>query len=82
MLQTTDSKPYSWGMAIDIETNAGKPAKVSGDAGSVEQHRLSDQIEADKYVASKAASIKRGTIGIKLVKLIPCGTVDTTTIPD
>ena len=69
-------------MAIDIETNAGNPAKASGDAGSVEQHRLTDQIAADKYVAAKAAAVKRGTFGgLKMMKFIPPGTVDDTTIP-
>ena len=62
-------------MAIDIKTNADKPAKVTGDSGSVAQHKLSDQIEADKYLASKAASVKRGTLGIKLVKMRASGTV-------
>ena len=31
-----------------------------GDSGSVEQHKLIDQIEADKYLASKAASRRPG----------------------
>jgi hypothetical protein len=35
-----------------IRTNAKGPAKASGDAGSVEQHKLTDQIEADCYLAS------------------------------
>lgn len=43
-----------------IRQNAQGPAKAAGDAGSVEQHKLSDQIEADKYLASKeAAKTKR-----------------------
>jgi hypothetical protein len=32
-----------------IEQNAKGPAKASGDAGSVEQHKLAEQIEADRY---------------------------------
>lgn len=36
-----------------IRTNAEGPAKASGDAGSVEQHKLTDQIEADRYLASR-----------------------------
>jgi hypothetical protein len=39
-----------------IEQNAKGPAKASGDAGSVEQHPLLDQIEADRYLASKDAA--------------------------
>ncbi len=33
----------------DIRQNAQGPAKAAGDAGSVEQHKLPDQIAADKY---------------------------------
>ncbi len=42
-----------------IEQNAKGPAKASGDAGSVEQHPLPDQIEADRYLASKDAEKSR-----------------------
>jgi hypothetical protein len=31
-----------------ITENAQGPAKASGDAGSIEQHKLTDQIEADR----------------------------------
>ncbi len=57
-----------------IKTNAKGPAKASGDAGSVEQHKLTDQIAADKYLASKKASRAKG-LGIKLAKIAPGGTV-------
>ena len=50
------------------------PAKVSSDGCSVEQHSLADQIAADKYLASKNASRKKG-LGIKFSKLSPSGTV-------
>ena len=56
-----------------IKTNAEGPAKASGDSGSVEQHRLSDQIAADKYLESKKASRAKG-LGIKLTKISPGGT--------
>ncbi|MBL9149801.1 MAG: hypothetical protein JNM94_14010, partial [Phycisphaerae bacterium] len=46
-------------MAEDLENkirdNASGPAKASNETGSVEQHALRDQIEADRYLASKAA---------------------------
>ena len=54
--------------------SASGPKKVSGDAGSVEQHSISDLIEADKYLASKEAAKGRG-IGIKLSKLETDGTL-------
>jgi len=56
-----------------IEENAAGPKKASGDAGSVEQHSLADQIEADKYLAAKKAARSKG-LGIKLTKISPGGT--------
>jgi hypothetical protein len=61
-------------MAVDIETNANSPAKVQGDSGSVEQHPLTDQIAADRYIASKTATQNSG-LPIKLLKLSPPRTV-------
>jgi len=57
-----------------IEENATGPKKASGDSGSVEQHPLKDQIEADKYLAAKKAAQAKG-LGIKLAKISPGGTV-------
>ncbi len=57
-----------------IKTNAEGPAKASGDSGSVEQHKLTEQIAADKYLESKKASRAKG-LGIKLAKISPGGTV-------
>ena len=56
-----------------IRENAAGPKRASGDAGSVEQHGLADQIAADKYLASKQASRSKG-LGIKLAKISPGGT--------
>ncbi|MBM3983653.1 MAG: hypothetical protein FJ304_25955 [Planctomycetes bacterium] len=55
-----------------IEQNAKGPAKASGDAGSVEQHPLPDQIEADRYLASKEAA-KQPQRGLRFNKLVPPG---------
>jgi hypothetical protein len=57
-----------------IQDNAVGPRKASGDAGSVEQHALPDQIAADKHLASKQAMRTKG-LGIKLVMLSPSGAV-------
>ncbi len=57
-----------------IQSNAEGPARVSGDAGSVEQHKLSEQIAADRYLESKTASRGEG-LGVKLMKVSPGGTV-------
>lgn len=56
-----------------IRENAAGPAKASGDSGSVEQHSLADQIEADRYLASKQAA-KKG-LGVKMAKVSPPGAV-------
>ena len=56
-----------------IRENAEGPARVTGDAGTVEQHKLSEQIAADKYLASKEAA-KRKNRGLRFNRLIPPGT--------
>jgi len=58
-----------------LNTVAADPAKVTGDAGSVENHKLSDLIEYDRYMRSKdaASSAKRG---LRITRLIMPGTTD------
>ncbi len=56
----------------NIRENAQGPAKVNGDAGSVEQHKLSEQIAADKHLASKEA-VTQPKRGLRFNKLIPPG---------
>jgi len=56
-----------------IRDNAQGPAQASGDAGSVQQHPLSEQIAADRYLLSKKASRKKGA-GLKISKIVPPGT--------
>ena len=55
-----------------ILENAQGPAKAAGDAGSMEQHKLTEQIEADRYLASKAAA-KSKSRGLRFNKLVPPG---------
>ena len=57
-----------------IKDNASGPKSVSGDAGSVQQHSLPDQIAADKHLQSKQAMATKG-LGIKLLKISPGGTI-------
>lgn len=59
-----------------IQDNASGPKRATGDSGSVEQHALKDQIDADRYIESKKAARKQG-LGVKLVKLSPSGTSST-----
>ena len=55
-----------------ILENAQGPAKVSGDAGSVEQHSIPDQIEADRYLAAKKAASRSG-LGLRFRKITAPG---------
>lgn len=61
--------------AIDtaLDAAASQPAKMSGDAGSVEQRSIPDLIALDKHVASKAAGKKRVPFGIKFGRIVPPG---------
>jgi len=54
-----------------IRRNAKGPRRAKGDSGEMEQHSLKDQIEADRYLASKEAA-KRG-LGVRRTKLVPPG---------
>jgi len=56
----------------NIRDNATGPAKATGDSGSVEQHKLRDQVEADRYLESKKATRRKG-VGVKFAKLVPPG---------
>jgi hypothetical protein len=56
-----------------IEQNSKGPAKASGDAGSVEQHKLAEQIEADRYLKSKEA-VKKPLRGLRFNRIVPPGT--------
>ena len=55
-----------------IRQNAQGPAKVAGDAGSVEQHKPSEQVAADRYLAAKEAA-KSKRRGLRFNKLVPPG---------
>lgn len=56
-----------------ITQNAEGPKQASTDGVSVQQHALSDQIEADKYLASKEA-MKNPAKAFARVKIVPPGT--------
>ena len=55
-----------------IQENAQQPAKATGDSGSVEQHPLTDQIAADRYLASKQA-VRSKRLGLRFTKIVPPG---------
>lgn len=55
-----------------IRDNAAGPAEAHGDSGGMKQHSLKDQIEADRYLASKEAAKKKHR-GLRLSRLSPPG---------
>lgn len=55
-----------------IRENAEGPKRAQGDSGSVEQHSLKDQIEADRYLTSKQA-VQDPKRGLRFTKLVPPG---------
>ncbi|MGC9455746.1 MAG: hypothetical protein ACP5HU_12935 [Phycisphaerae bacterium] len=56
-----------------IKENAAGPKRASGDAGSVDQHSLKDQIDADRYLALKELADDPSK-ALKRVKIVPPGT--------
>jgi len=56
-----------------IKQNAEGPKQASADSVSTQQHSLADQIEADKYLASKEA-VKNPAKAFARVKIVPPGT--------
>lgn len=57
-----------------IRENAQGPAEARGDSGSVRQHGLKDQIEADKYLAGKDVVSANPAKSFVRVKIVPPGT--------
>jgi len=55
-----------------IRKNASGPKSAEIDGQKVEQHDLSEQIEADRYLASKKA-VKSRTSGLKFSKMCHSG---------
>ena len=57
----------------DIETLAGRPRKLVGDEGSIEEKSVDELIKADTY--SKAASATAPPFGLRVAKAKPFGPV-------
>ena len=55
-----------------IRDNAAGPKRAQGDAGSVEQHSLKDQVEADRYLASKQVATNPAK-AVRFTRLVPPG---------
>ena len=55
-----------------LKAAAQNPQRVRTDAGEVEAHPLPDQIEADKYLAAKAAA-SQPKRGLRFNQIVPGG---------
>jgi hypothetical protein len=59
-----------------IRTTAAGPKRVRTDAGEVESQSIAEQIEADKYLAAKAAASSANKHrGLRFNRIIPPGTI-------
>ena len=76
--QVAGSSPAPASMADELDStiqeNASGPKRARGDSGEMEQHSLTDQIAADKYLAEKNAR-ENPAKGFTRVKIVPPGTV-------
>lgn len=61
----------SEGLEETIRENAAGPAEATIDGQTVRQRPVTEQIEADRYLASKQAA-KKG-LGVKMTKVSPPG---------
>ena len=59
-------------LAEQIRENAQGPKRAKSDSVEMEQHGLSDQIAADRYLASRQAAQRQG-LGVRVTKLVPPG---------
>lgn len=66
------NKSMSDSLKDSIKSNAEGPRKATGDQGSVENHSIQDQIEADRYLASQEA-VKSKSRGFILGRFKPGG---------
>ena len=55
-----------------IKESAEGPASAEVDGQRVTQHKLKDQIEADRYVKSSDA-VAKGHRGLRISKMVPPG---------
>ena len=55
-----------------LRENITSPKRARGDSGEMEQHSLSDQIAADRYLNSRKAAGGKG-LGVKVSRFSPPG---------
>jgi len=72
--QAREKASMAEGLDSKIRENATGPESAGADGVQVKQHNLRDQIEADKYLAGKAA--RRNPVkGFVRAKIVPPGSV-------
>ena len=54
--------------ADSINTNAQNPKRVSADGITADQFPIKDQVEADRYAASKSAMRRSRSLGLRFVR--------------
>lgn len=62
-------------VADAIEQAAQDPKRVMSDGTEVEMPSIREQIEADRYLASREAANVTSNLGIKRNKMVPPGSV-------
>jgi hypothetical protein len=60
-------------LVLNIRDNAAGPRRAQADSVAVEQHSLTEQIEADRYLSSKEAA--RKGLGVRMTRVVPPGVV-------
>lgn len=58
-----------------LRDNLAAPAKASGNSGSMEQHKITDQLAVAKALDSNDAISKPAHRGIRFNKIVPGGPV-------
>lgn len=56
-----------------IQENVRAPQRVKGDEGEVEEHDLTEQIAADRFLSSADAVDASGSRGLRFSKIKPPG---------
>lgn len=63
-------------LSDQIESAASGPKQVTVDGTVVQSHDLAQLVQADQYLAAKAASRKRHR-GMRITRMVPPGAVST-----
>lgn len=70
-----EGKQMSAERRAQIDENAQAPRRIKGDEAEVEEHSLTEQIAADRYLSSATAVDASGSRGVRLSVFKPPGAV-------